>query len=288
MAESFALDTGEILWGILQCGEAGVADARPSSQKLSVTVKHLQEKALEFPVNWVSNETFKTYLWVVQALLKAGENPGSEAVQRLVKRYDRYKAKKAGWSYNVGGETYLYSTVLAMMNLHKCGMKEIEVDAAKRWILSSQNKDGGWGWFQGHLSNNMCTSLAIIGLKEVDGGNENTFRRARSWLASQQQQLKGYEGRWLITPEPAQGTGQPNALYVHFSTPFVLGSIVAAGENVSSKAVQNGLGYLLSLQDKEGGFPFERGFYWFKCPMSPVTWATGGALWGLGMVLAKY
>lgn len=286
--EPFPIDAAELLWGAMECGKAGVEDGMPSSSKVAPSLRHLREQASGLPEAWTSNRSheFKGYLWMTLSLLKAGEDQGSEAVQRLLKRFRPFKTRD-GWSYDVGGETYAYNTIQAMMCLHLCDIGEKDVEAAKKWLLSAQNKDGGWGWFKGHLSNNLCTAWAVIGLKDVDEENLKATENAKNWLISQQQNLKGYEGRWLITPEPAQPALLPNALYVHFSSPYALGSLVTTGEKVSSKHVQSGLRYLLSLQDPSGGWPFERGFYWFKCPMSPITWATGAALWALGTVLKR-
>lgn len=275
-------DTAEILSGIFQAGRYGFDGGNPKSKTAQPSLNFLRKVAQKYPEG-TFNETAKTYLWTARVLYLAEERPDSSLIRHIFQEFSTFRNDGEGWSNSIKGWTHTHNTALGVYVLFLMKKVNREVEESVKYLKTTQNKDGGWGWFKGYLSDSVCTSDAIVALSEFEGG-EKAVERGVKWLKATQQYREGYEGRWVPVPEFSQETTVASSSYMHFSTPYAIFALIKAGVKPSDKSIQDGLKYMLTLQGKNGGWPFTSGFYWFPCEMLPITWATGNALWCLSTV----
>jgi len=130
------------------------------------------------------------------------------------------------------------------------------------WVLSMQNKDGGWPAFEKDINKTMLTWIAIDGAKsaaidpseaDLTGrtlellGNFAGFntrhafiRRGADWLIGHQEKDGCWYGRWGIC-------------YI-YGTWAALTGLEAVGLQTDHDALQKGARWLLSIQNSDGGW----------------------------------
>ncbi len=143
-------------------------------------------------------------------------------------------AKAASWEGKPKG-VYLQDVNYALLGLTAAGASRSEVAAGKvaRYLLSQQNKDGGWGFNTG-TSDPFATGQTVYALRQAGFTQEDTpVWRGIRWLVSHQKE----DGGW-----GAGGSGKAEALWA------VLGlvSVDVVGMTVSG------------LQDGEHVAPVQR------------------------------
>ncbi|RKP55051.1 squalene--hopene cyclase [Cohnella endophytica] len=130
------------------------------------------------------------------------------------------------------------------------------------WVLSMQNKDGGWPAFEKNADNKMLTWLAIDGAKsaaidpsEADltgrtleylgnfaglGMGHEFMKRGTDWLKNHQERDGSWYGRWGIC-------------YI-YGTWAALTGLRAAGIDSDDPTIRKGTDWLLSIQNTDGGW----------------------------------
>ncbi|QAY65941.1 squalene--hopene cyclase [Paenibacillus protaetiae] len=157
-------------------------------------------------------------------------------------------------------------TTAALRAIHRLAAKdEHHTDAWNRglnWILSMQNKDGGWAAFEKDTDKEWLSWLPIHGARDVAtdpstadltgrtleflgsaGLNHERFaciRRGTEWLMRHQEKDGSWYGRWGIC-------------YI-YGTWAALTGLSAAGTIPQHPSVQRAVGWLLSIQNEDGGW----------------------------------
>ncbi|MDF2651728.1 MAG: squalene--hopene cyclase [Paenibacillus sp.] len=130
------------------------------------------------------------------------------------------------------------------------------------WILSMQNKDGGWPAFEKNTDHEILTWLPIDGAKwaaidpstaDLTGrtleflantaglGSHHAFvRRGVDWLINHQELDGSWYGRWGIC-------------YI-YGTWAALTGMISAGINLNHSAILKGTRWLISIQNRDGGW----------------------------------
>lgn len=130
------------------------------------------------------------------------------------------------------------------------------------WVLSMQNKDGGWPAFEKDTNNEMLTWLAIDGAKSaaIDPSEADLTGRTLEYLGN----FSGLDLRhpfikrgadWLIGHQEQDGSwyGRWGVCYI-YGTWASLTGLAAVGLPGSHKTVQQGVSWLLDIQNADGGW----------------------------------
>jgi energy-coupling factor transport system substrate-specific component len=129
-----------------------------------------------------------------------------------------------------------------------------------RWLVQSQNSDGGFGVARASASDSDMTGAALQALATVGGAGGAPAKRAAGWLVQNQNGDGGF-GQFKGRPSNAQ------------STAYAIQGLVAAG--AGSGAVSRARGYLTRLQRSDGHVAYSS-----SSNQTPV-WVTGQALMAL-------
>ncbi|MEC0240247.1 squalene--hopene cyclase [Paenibacillus dokdonensis] len=130
------------------------------------------------------------------------------------------------------------------------------------WVLSMQNKDGGWPAFEKNTNKEMLTWLAIDGAKSaaIDPSEADLTGRTLEYLGN----FAGLDARhefikrgrkWLIQHQEKDGSwyGRWGVCYI-YGTWAALTGLRATGLPASHEALQKGAEWLLSIQNLDGGW----------------------------------
>lgn len=130
------------------------------------------------------------------------------------------------------------------------------------WVLSMQNKDGGWPAFEKNTNKEMLTWLAIDGAKSAatDPSEADLTGRTLEYLGK----FAGLDTRhewikrgtkWLIQNQEKDGSwyGRWGVCYI-YGTWAALTGLMAVGLPASHDTVQKGTEWLLSIQNSDGGW----------------------------------
>ncbi|GAA3400258.1 squalene--hopene cyclase [Paenibacillus hodogayensis] len=130
------------------------------------------------------------------------------------------------------------------------------------WVLTMQNKDGGWPAFEKDTGNPLLTWLAIDGAKSaaIDPSEADLTGRALEYLGNFAGLNARYAGvkrgtEWLLHHQEKDGSwyGRWGVCYI-YGTWAALTGLVAAGIPAGHEAVQKGVKWLLSIQNEDGGW----------------------------------
>lgn len=130
------------------------------------------------------------------------------------------------------------------------------------WVLSMQNKDGGWPAFEKNVDNKMLTWLALDGAKAaaIDPSTADLTGRTLEYLGNytslahkNPQIQRGV--RWLLSNQEDNGSwyGKWGICYI-YGTWAALTGLRAVGIASSDKAVHKATTWLLSIQNQDGGW----------------------------------
>ncbi|MBJ6359769.1 squalene--hopene cyclase [Paenibacillus sp. GCM10012307] len=130
------------------------------------------------------------------------------------------------------------------------------------WVISMQNKDGGWPAFEKDTSNHLLIWLAIDGAKSaaIDPSEADLTGRTLEYLGN----FTGMDTRhtvvrrgtdWLIGNQGKDGSwyGRWGVCYI-YGTWAALTGLVATGVPSSHHAVQKGVKWLFDIQNEDGGW----------------------------------
>lgn len=130
------------------------------------------------------------------------------------------------------------------------------------WVLSMQNKDGGWPAFEKNVDNKMLTWLALDGAKAaaIDPSTADLTGRTLEYLGNyttlDRQSPHIRRGvKWLLNNQEANGSwyGKWGICYL-YGTWAALTGLMAVGLPANNKAVQKAAHWLLSIQNEDGGW----------------------------------
>lgn len=130
------------------------------------------------------------------------------------------------------------------------------------WVLSMQNKDGGWPAFEKNTNKEMLTWLAIDGAKSaaIDPSEADLTGRTLEYLGN----FAGLDTRndfiergmkWLIQHQEKDGSwyGRWGVCYI-YGTWAALTGLQAVGLSLEHDTMQKGVKWLLSIQNSDGGW----------------------------------
>jgi squalene-hopene/tetraprenyl-beta-curcumene cyclase len=157
---------------------------------------------------------------VIESLSRRVYAPGREPIRQGVQYLLHTQERNGSW-YGRWGVDYIYGTFLALRGLRAAN--ETGTAGAMRqasdWIVSIQNRDGGWGEScASYLKNEFVpgpstpsqTAWGILALLAVgDRGTSALDRGVRHLLETQ-----GKDGQW--EESLATGTGFPNVFYLRY------------------------------------------------------------------------
>ena len=217
----------------------------------------------------------------LNALLESGVSVSQPELQRAiswlldreVKRPGDWQVKNpdvepGGWYFEYANEFYPdcddTAEVLAVLGRARCDDPQLDLrrrEALRRalaWQLSMQNRDGGWGAFDKDCDRELLTYIpfadhnAMIDPSSVDvtartvealtqhfGAEHDAVQRAVSYLEAQQESDGSWYGRW-------------GANYI-YGTWLAMSALAAVGR-ADSEICARGSGWLLSVQNDDGGW----------------------------------
>lgn len=176
--------------------------------------------------------------------------------------------KEGGYPFGFDFEEYpdTDDTAVVIMSLHEIGGYEAQINKATQWLLSMQNRDGGWGAFARNNNGNMIVKafandfvdsadlfdesspdvtghiLEALGKLGYTKDNSEHVRKAINYLKKElkKSDVPAWMGRWGI-----------NYIY---GTGAALVGLASVQEPMDAPYIQNVRDWLLSKQNKDGGF----------------------------------
>jgi energy-coupling factor transport system substrate-specific component len=130
-----------------------------------------------------------------------------------------------------------------------------------KWLVASQNADGGFGVARSSASDSDMTGAALQALASVGRGRGRAGQRAAEWLRKNQNDDGGF-GQFKGRDSNSQ------------STSYAVQGLVAAGSG--GEAASRARGYLMRLQRRDGSVAYSS-----TSSQTPV-WVTAQALMALG------
>src|ERR671921_497721 len=149
-------------------------------------------------------------------------------------------------------------TAFGIMALKAAGARAGEETV--RWLMASQNADGGFGVARSSASDADMTGAAVQALATVGQRDGSVTRRAVGWLVDNQNGDGGF-GQFKGRPSNAQ------------STSYAVQGLLAAG--TASGAVSRARSYLVRMQRRDGSVAYSS-----SSTQTPV-WVTAQALMAL-------
>lgn len=130
------------------------------------------------------------------------------------------------------------------------------------WVLSMQNKDGGWPAFEKDTNNEMLTWLAIDGAKSaaIDPSEADLTGRTLEYLGNFtglgiRHPFIKQGAEWLIGHQEKDGSwyGRWGVCYI-YGTWAALTGLAAVDLSANHETLQNGVRWLLDIQNPDGGW----------------------------------
>lgn len=130
------------------------------------------------------------------------------------------------------------------------------------WILTMQNKDGGWPAFERQMDNKLLTMLPIDGAAHLiaDPSTPDLTGRTLEFLGRYTNIPRFHQSmnagiNWLINHQEDDGSwyGRWGICYIYGTWASVTG-LVAAGVNPSSPAITNAVRWMKQIQHDDGGW----------------------------------
>ncbi|MBA2405704.1 MAG: hypothetical protein H0V66_13085, partial [Bdellovibrionales bacterium] len=240
-------------------------------QKGITTIESFQEKTaegnlLQTPGEASVGETF----YMANVLLDVGFEHDHPTIKRAEKYLQDHQLKTGGWGFSKNSIHFADSddtsnAMYLMIRLDKARGKEIrqEVFKALDWLLTLQNKDGGFGTWErtkgllGKLINKVANKKGLVMsesvfehtarivvclsfLKELRPEAAIAYKKAFKWLLHQQNKDGSFSGTWFIN-------------YM-FSTSMAMTALGTENSSRGDLAILRGLNYLKGQQAPNGGF----------------------------------
>lgn len=231
-------------WGMIALQASGRLGARDRQM-------FLQELKLRARRITVGSGATTDYARLALAVTALGGDPANHGGINLVESLisSRTASGKFADTVNGKGEELINAHIWAIIALHNSGKDIPRPEAARRWLLKNQNRDGGFGYRRGSPSDVDMTAQALIALACLDESPRSVVvRRAVAYIQKQQAANGGFKG-W----------GGENCE----STASVLQALTAWGLDPLARGWQkNGrtmISYLIQCQQRDGGFSHRLG-----------------------------
>ncbi|MDS1029248.1 terpene cyclase/mutase family protein [Bacillota bacterium LX-D] len=223
-----------------------------SSVGENVTSNNWKPKG-QSPLDYVmkSKETLKTtcdYARLLLALTTAQQSTVYQGTN-LVQKITSFQQKNGQFGQPAQQETGAINVhIWSILALASAGEKIPNQELAKQWLLDRQNKDGGFGWFEGVDSDADDTGAALQALTVLGENQSNSLamQKAVTYLKTCQGKDGGFNSGWM-------GDKSNSA-----TDAWVIQGLVAAGIDPAAKEWsvngKNVLTHLLGLQKEKGFF----------------------------------
>ncbi|AWP28285.1 MULTISPECIES: prenyltransferase/squalene oxidase repeat-containing protein [Paenibacillus] len=242
--------------------------------------------ALQYRVDGkVTIQNSPSTIWDTALILYALQESGVDGDQQTTQRaaaylLSRQQDKTADWSIHnrdtvPGGwgfsETNTLNpdvddTTAALRAIHSLShttpIYQHSTNRGLNWVLSMQNKDGGWPAFEKNTDKEMLTWLAIDGAKSaaIDPSGADLTGRTLEYLGNfcgfgMKHDFIKRGTEWLITHQEKNGSwyGRWGICYI-YGTWAALTGLEAAGLPADHSAIQRGAAWLLEIQNPDGGW----------------------------------
>ncbi|MDD3888388.1 MAG: S-layer homology domain-containing protein [Syntrophomonadaceae bacterium] len=208
------------------------------------------------PVSFLRSNNFSQettdYARLLMALTATGQEPVYQNINLAEKIISFQQSSGQFAQLDKGEKGYINSHMWSILALASAGYEIPNQEKAKQWLLSHQNKDGGFGWIEGTASDSDDTGIAIQTLVVLGEVPESSLaiKNALKYLKNCQVEDGGFNcgDDWMGSKSNAA------------SDSWVLQGLIAAGENpVGEKWSINGknsVSHLLNLQNSDGSFNF--------------------------------
>jgi len=177
-------------------------------------------------------------------------------------------AAPGGWGFSESNSINpdVDDTTAVLRAIHRLAQRNTQFHNAAKvgldWLLSMQNKDGGWPAFEKGVSNPMLTWIALDGAKAaaIDPSTADLTGRTLQYLGryseltQHNQQIKrGVQ--WLMNNQEADGAwyGKWGICYI-YGTWAALTGLMAVGVGANEEGVQHAVRWLNSIQNSDGGW----------------------------------
>ncbi|GFZ79607.1 squalene--hopene cyclase [Paenibacillus marchantiophytorum] len=215
------------------------------------------------------------------ALQQAGTSPNHPSIRKSLEYLLRVQHTQLGdWSFHVshplpGGWGFSESNSInpdvddstaALRAIRGLSLVDPEYrDAWNRglnWVLSMQNKDGGWPAFEKGVTNKLLTLFPIDGAADaaIDPSTADLTGRTLEFLGTtagldRKHALIGRGADWLLSNQEANGSwyGRWGICYI-YGTWSALTGLAAVGFGADHPSIRNGVQWLLSIQNADGGW----------------------------------
>ena len=247
-------------------------DQKELIQKGIATIESFQEKTaqgnlLQTPGEASVGETF----YVANMLLDVGYDHNHSTIKKAEKYLLDHQLKEGGWGFSKNSIRFADSddtsnAMYLMIRLDKSRGKEIrpEVFKALTWLLTLQNRDGGFGTWErtkgriiGNVINKVANKRGLVMsesvfehtarivvclslLKNLRPEAEEAYNTAFKWLLNQQNKDGSFAGTWFID-------------YM-FSTSMAMTALGTDSSVKGNLAIKKAISYLMNSQSSDGGF----------------------------------
>lgn len=218
-----------------QSPDAWTTQALVAAGEINVATDHLKTVEGALATDYAKN---------ILALAAAGKNPATFSdIDYVAKLKTFYKNDQMGDESLINDDAW---SILALASVGE--VDTIENQAAKNFLLSKQNSDGGWGYAIGVGSDTNDTAAIIMALVEAGvSADDQVIIKALDYLHTAQNN----DGGFPYDPVSPWGTGSDSN-----SDAWVISAIYKVGQNPNNwlKESKSPIDHLNSLQDTDGGF----------------------------------
>lgn len=231
-----AMTTAEVLSALHDVDDGWLADILPASTKALLRSQQVDGSWTDPNSDdpWdVSNTA-----WAIWALLKTHHDDTSRPCAAALSWMANLILPRGGLPTNAHhAAPNTYATAYAHRAFHLAGWSDATL-GCMRFLSDSQNRDGGWGLYDGAASEATLTEYVLHGL--LDGGidsQEDTVARGIQWLVSDRA-ADGTWGSWLDEQTSVEGTAF--GLYVLAKAGLRFADAEARGIDYISRRVEDG------------------------------------------------
>jgi len=226
-------------WGMIALASAGIL--KDSERKKYLTLLESRARSAA-----AGSRAATDYARLALAIAALGGDPANHGGVNLIEPLIAGQSASGKFADTIDGrgEELVNAHIWAIIALHSSGHDIPRPEAARRWLIKNQNRDGGFGYRRGAPSDADITAQALTALACLDESPRSiAVRRAFQYLQRQQTASGGFKG-W----------GGENCE----STAAVVQALTAWNMDPESKSwTKKGstmISYLLKCQQADGGF----------------------------------
>jgi len=236
---SNAMDTSELLVGMIDAGQ------KPASKRVQESVRYVSQNLDNFAIRKAS----RNLTWPALLLMQAGVKKGERSLDFLMETVHGYIREGEGWPMiRTMMRANIYDTALVIRGLTRYGLREdMKVRSALAWMVKSVNRDGGWGFYSGDISNPVCTAQCILTLKELNM-MPDLITKASQYLIKEREEDGGWPVVW--EEEELYHLGK----YFHYTTPWAALALLESGVKKSDPIILAAVQRILRDQTSNGGW----------------------------------